>query len=221
MPAERSASSRAPSAGPRKRGGVAVPRLQFHQHAIPFEETLAREYAADVRHVHKFAGPPQWRAHRRRQQRQFLRGALENVQRDGIAFGGGRIHQRGQRGSARTGPIGSVEEVQHTIGAGLSGRVEKSLAERRRRSPIFFHAQRGAHRLADDIDSAALIAEDVAPSTGARGLAGGIAAESDSPRADGCAVGGGRPVSRSVAARPLRRDADAQPASPWRRCAGR
>jgi len=119
---------------------------------------------------------------------------LENVQRDGIAFGGGRIHQRGQRGSARTGPIGSVEEVQHTIGAGLSGRVEKSLAERRRRSPIFFHAQRGAHRLADDIDSAALIAEDVAPSTGARGLAGGIAAESDSPRADG--MRGGRRATR-------------------------
>jgi hypothetical protein len=61
---------------PPQGSGAVVPCLEFRQHAIPFQQAPASEYAADVCDVNRFSGLPQLRAHRRRQQRQFLRGAL-------------------------------------------------------------------------------------------------------------------------------------------------
>src|SRR5258707_1048196 len=89
--------------------------------------------------------------------------------------------------------------MQRVVHIASLGGLKKNIAQGRRRAPAFLEAQRGAQSLACDIESSALVAEDVAPAARSRGASGGVAAErkrtgagnSDNPRFAGRRAGEG------------------------------
>src|ERR1019366_8811368 len=106
-------------------------------------------------------------------------GSIQNLQGHRVTVYRGGIYQRSERGDARTRPRGAVELMQCLVGAAGPGSFEQRLAQRRRRAPAFFHAERGTGSLAGEIEGAGLVTENVPPTPRARGASGGVAPEGD------------------------------------------
>jgi len=77
----------------------------------------------------------------------------------------------------RARPFVGIEPVQHLVRVVGARRVQQNLAQPRRFAPALFHPQRRAQRLPCDVESGALIAEDIAPASCASPLAAFIPSE--------------------------------------------
>src|SRR5712664_4206223 len=86
--------------------------------------------------------------------------------------------------------------MERAIGIRSAGGLEQQVAQRRRRSPALLETKCGAQGLSRDVESAAFVAEDIAPAAGAGRPAAGIAAEGERP---GAGDGSETPLSRGRA----------------------
>src|SRR5947207_11163801 len=82
-----------------------------------------------------------------------------------------------QRGDARARILAGIEAMERFVGVPRACGIEEQIVQQRLGTPSFLVAQGGAQGLAGDVESAAFVAENVAPSGGARCASLGVAAE--------------------------------------------